>query len=249
MRWPFLFVAMLLLPVSAHSSRGWPAAGQREYAGDVYDYATCTVRNYHNRSRDLILADIDNAAMERKFGDLYTSKPLAFVSGCRELFLRDRQGIAIDPDLFRYALAAVLVKRDFANDPSAGFSNVAPLSHRAPESEAQYQAKLGATGSEKRRAQIKFEHDKDLTQAWLAQFGECVARKNPVSAKDWIVSSPESAAENAAIKQMSPEFSACLAEGEALTFPKTILRGTVAINYYRLAMAMPVHSTGAAPNA
>ena len=245
MRHALFFFVLILLPVNAQSSRGVPTVAQREYVGDVYDYATCTVRNYPSRSRDLILADVDNKTMERKFGDLYTSKPLAFVPGCRELFLRDRQGIAIDPDLFRYALAAVLVKRDFGKAPSVQFSNVTPLSHRALEGEAQYQAKLGATSSEKRRAQIKFEHDKDLTRAWLAQFGECVVRKNSVAAKDWIVSAYDSVDESAAVKRMSPEFSACLVEGEALTFPKAILRGTVAINYYRLAMALPAHSTGA----
>lgn len=239
-----LLVAIALLPLGAQSALGLPA-GKDRYAQDVYDYATCTVRNNHKRSRELILADIDNATMAQKFSDLYTSKPLAFVFECHELILVEHQVIEIDPDLFRISLATVLVQKEFARVATLEFSRVAPLSHRPPEDAGKYQARFAAAHSDKQRARIKLEYDKDLTRFWLAQFGECAARKEPAVAKDWIMSDVDSTAERAAITRMSPAFAACLAEGETLTFPKSVLRGTVAINYYRLAMAKPAASTGA----
>ena len=238
-------VGLIMLPLAAESAGIVPKVKQREYVGDVYDYATCTVRNYHNRARDLILADLDNAAMERKFSDIYTSKPIAFIPGCRELFLRPRQGIAIDPDLFRASLATVLVRKDFGAATFTVFDGVAPLSHRVVESDAQFRTRLDAVHSDQPRARMKLERDKDLTRVWLSQFGECAARRNPLASKEWLLAAPGSQDDAAAVSKLTPDFGACLAAGETLAFPKDVLRGTLAINYYRLAMAESAVSMGA----
>jgi hypothetical protein len=48
---------------------------------------------------------------------------------------------------------------------------------------------------------------------------------------------PASVEEATAFQQLVPEFAACLPSGQKLEFNKATLRGTIAMNFYRLAHA------------
>jgi hypothetical protein len=66
-----------------------------------------------------------------------------------------------------------------------------------------------------------------------------VVRVNPAAARTLLLTRPESAEEKAAFATMNLAFATCLPEGVTMSFGKTALRGTVAMNYYRLAKAAP----------
>ena len=243
MKIAFVVTALLMQPLLAMPALGGALEDRASYLADVDAYARCTVRNHHNSARDMILSNVDNKSMERKFGDIYTEEPLAFVPNCRELILISRS-VVIEPDAFRASVAEVLVKKDHSDGAAGDFTNVLPLTHIQAESDQAYNVKISAAKFEKQRARIKKSHDQDVSRSWLSVYGECVVRFNTTASRDWVVSKLGSAAEAEAISLIKPALSACLLEGEALTFDKYTLRGTLAINYYRMAMADGATSKG-----
>ena len=64
-----------------------------------------------------------------------------------------------------------------------------------------------------------------------------MVRVDPAAARALLLTMPESPEENARFAAMGTTFGSCLAEGETLKLGKLALRGTMAINYYRLAKA------------
>ena len=58
------------------------------------------------------------------------------------------------------------------------------------------------------------------------------------------MTTPGSAQETAQFGAMTTAFATCLPEGQTLAFGKLALRGTVAINYYRLAHAVAAPGGG-----
>lgn len=237
MKTAFAVTAFLMQPILVVPALGGDALENRaSYLADVDAYARCTVRNHHNSTRDMILSNVDNKSMERKFGDIYTEEAIAFVPNCRELILISRS-VIIEPDAFRASIAEVLVKKDHSEGVAGDFTNVPPLTHLQPESVQEYNDKINAAKFEKQRARIKKAHDESVSRSWLSAYGECVVRFNTSASRDWVISKVGAAAEGEAISRIKPALSACLLEGEALTFDKYTLRGTLAINYYRMAMA------------
>ena len=72
---------------------------------------------------------------------------------------------------------------------------------------------------------------------YLSYFGECVVRADPGNSKALLAASPDSRDEGIAIAALGKSLSGCLEAGRTLELNKTNLRGTVALNYYRLAKA------------
>jgi len=68
-----------------------------------------------------------------------------------------------------------------------------------------------------------------------------IVRDDPVKARQWLLTPPGGPEEISRINDLRPSFSACLLGG-TMKFNRTVMRGTVAINYYRLTMATPVAS-------
>jgi hypothetical protein len=76
-------------------------------------------------------------------------------------------------------------------------------------------------------------------------FGECAVRADPMNAHALIMSSPASAEETASFAALGEAFSDCLAKGSQFTATRSMLRGVLAISYYRLAHAPRVELAGA----
>jgi len=71
----------------------------------------------------------------------------------------------------------------------------------------------------------------------LSTVGECAVRANPRGAHDFLNARLNSKEESAAVQTMMPAFASCLPKGVQVHFNILSLRGTVAVNYYRLALA------------
>lgn len=71
----------------------------------------------------------------------------------------------------------------------------------------------------------------------LATIGECAVRANPGGASDLMKARINSKEEMQAVEALVPAFSSCLPKDLKVHFDITTLRGTVAVNYYRLASA------------
>ncbi len=139
--------------------------------------------------------------------------------------------------MLKYALADALVQSELSRAaPLTNLALVARLGHGSIDP----QDFLPPAGKTLKPAQLKqLEQDKIKAQAsiYLSQYGECVLREDPASSHALLVAQPESAQETAAFGRLGPALAICLDRGHTLALNKMSLRGTLALNYYRLAKA------------
>ena len=221
---------------AASSVLAEPTLGTRgEQLDYTQSYAKCKVRDNRKSAQRLVLSNVPDDRVAHNFRDIYVSEPMAVVLDCRELVLRDGVGFRLNPDMFRAAVAEQLVLTEM-KEPIASLADRAPLEHWMPESEAALARRIAGASSNRAKT-IQSEHESQKATVWLAIYGECVVRKDSLNARKGIVAKPESQAEASAIAGLKPSLGECLATGQTLNFTKDLLRGTIAVNYYRLAKA------------
>lgn len=76
-----------------------------------------------------------------------------------------------------------------------------------------------------------------VAERFLDEFGECLVRSDPAGARAALDSPVGSESELAALRAMGPALSTCMPPGNTVRFKREMLRGPLAINYYRLAAA------------
>ena len=192
------------------------------------EYAACVIKRDHRLASRAILENSSNDQLMKKYSALISSECLGQVAGGVEM--------KFTGDLYRYALADALVSVDFAKDGPTTFDDRLPLAHLLPPSEAERDAKLAVTKKSGKRDEIRKDFERAIGVTWLSQFGECIVRDNPVAARLWLLTKPDVPEEVSRVNALRPAFSGCLGD-MTLKFSKSTLRGTVAINYYRLASA------------
>jgi len=233
----------LAMVAGAHSGDGRVArAGMRaaEYRDYLAAYATCTVRDRHRSAANAVLSDLDAEGLEKKFGDIFVEKPVVWVADCPELHIAEGLAMWIRGEPLRMALAEALVKADLRDDVTASFADRAPLPLPAPEKSEERATSSASVAGERARQR----YDQRVAQTWLWAFGECVARREPVRSREWLLSRAGTAEDTAASERLAPAFGSCLPEGQKLVLDRDMLRGSVAVSYYRLAKAQPVTGSG-----
>lgn len=210
---------------------------QLDYRDVLAAYARCEVRDNHAQSAKAVLSDLDAPDLERYFSDIFIEKPVAYVAGCRGLVIPDGQAFLLKGEALRMKLAEALVKRDLQNETSTSFADRAPLPVREPETREELDRTLANTRTESGRKHVQEAYDMRVAQSWLSHFGECIARTDPPRVHAWLLTKADTAEDVAATKALAPAFGACLGEGRKLAVGKDVLRGTVAVNYYRLTKA------------
>jgi hypothetical protein len=196
----------------------------------AYDYARCVVGRHFASASAALLSDTDNGTMMRAHPDLIDGDCLvsAVHGGAQMKFVGD---------LYRYALADALVARELAAAPVIDPSNTPPLQRRSPPD---LPAPLPANASRGAKAKYR-DAMKSFDEAqsfWVfSKYGECVVRTDPAAAKALLLTRVETADELSAFNALHQALGECLPEGKTLAFGKLVLRGTIAVNYYRLAHA------------
>jgi hypothetical protein len=138
-------------------------------------------------------------------------------------------------DTMRYALAEALVRGEFFRGELPSIKDASPLVHPTFD-ESKYQPEPGKTDTAKLE-ELELSRAKRIGVIFLSTYGECIVRTNPGKSHALLMTNPSTPEESAAFKALTPEFSACLPKGQQLAFGKTPLRGTIAMNFYRLAHA------------
>ena len=228
-----------LIPFAILFALGAPSfalagAASRERAQNrkiMFDYAKCVVKERRDRAAEAILSDSDNDAILKKYSDLIRGN-------CLDSAVGGGAQMKFGGDFYRYALADALVNSDFSKSAESDFSNRLPLAHIALPSQSELDAVLGKITSKKKREAAQIEFNQRLGVAWLSRFGECVVRHNPVKARLWLLTPTAIPEETSRINDLREDFNACLAQG-TMSFNRESMRGTVALNYYRLAKATP----------
>lgn len=140
-------------------------------------------------------------------------------------------------DTLRYTLADALFRAQPLAGPLTIPATLPALTHPTID-EAEYRAALAKGGNKRKLAELTANRAKALGRILLSDFGECVVRANPAGAHALLSTSVLSPEENRAFAVLRPAFGQCLYQGQTLEMNKAILRGTVALNHYRLAQAM-----------
>lgn len=191
----------------------------------AYKYGKCAVRGHTSGASEAVMRNVDNETLRKHYSILINGYCLPY-PGTK---------LALPGDFYRYALADGLFARRLADRPVPDLTDVAPLEHPAAPDEPippfdnnQINGLLYA-GAFRAFEQAAMSRALDI-------YGECVVRADPARAKALLLAEPESAAEREGFKALQPAFSQCMPEEKTMTLDKSVLRGVVAVNYYRLAM-------------
>ena len=129
---------------------------------------------------------------------------------------------------FHYMLAQALVRSDYGTLRHFDFSSVLPLIHRPPNP-----VDVTLKGEGAKQAQQDFEQ-KELSFL-LSQFGECVVRRQPDYVHVLLLAPAESESELVSFQNISTSLNDCVRVGQQIKFDRKLLKGVLALNFYRLA--------------
>ncbi|HEY0149453.1 MAG TPA: hypothetical protein VGB70_10675 [Allosphingosinicella sp.] len=221
---------MLVASMSAAEPADQNELSTRETRLVIHNYATCVVKQHPLKASEAIQRNVGNAAMMRDYpklfdGDCLTRSPFEALEA------------RFSGDLYRYAIADALVRRDLADFTQNDFENLPRLDHRDPGRPPSEIDEKGKKRSGKNFKAAIDGYNQSEAFSFLSRYGECVARVNPAAAQALLLTKPDSAEEATRFKALVPAFGTCLPEGQTLSFGKVTLRGTIAVNYYRLATA------------
>lgn len=193
----------------------------------VSDYARCVVKKRRVMASDAVVSTVGNY-------DLLKAYPKLIDSDC----VSGQVGrMAFAGDLFRYAMADALLRDEIATQPTVEPNLLAPIDHYEPTEMPSMTNDKGRRISKKKYEQSLRYFGTALAYAQVSRFGECVVRANPAGAKALLLTDVTTDAERAAMVPLNLALANCLNAGERLTLTKEVLRGTVALNYYRLSKA------------
>lgn len=222
----FAFGAAQFTPVSGQPS-DYSAKDTRDI---VRDFGDCIVKRHQQSASAAILANADNHQLRRNYPYLFDNDCLSFKDIGWTL-------VSFDGDQFRYILADALVRAEFAKSAPLNLKVVPPLSHSDP---GQPPSAVGSGGKPLRSQAYERANENyriAAAFAFLSRYGECVVRADPDEAHALILTMPNSPQEASQFATMQSTLGACLPAGQQLKFGKLDLRGTIAVNYYRLAKA------------
>lgn len=195
-------------------------------------YAKCVVRESHDRASAAVLSTSNNTDVMSRFRELVSPDCLQAAAG-----------LGVDARFpagtMQSALADALVNADFATHGEASFANRLPLAQPLAMTEAEKAEALAKAKSKRARDAAQLAAQRQALRAWLGRYGECVVRQDPEAARFWLLTPPDTPEEISRIKALQPAFGACLGDG-TMKFNRVTMRSTVALNYYRLAMATVV---------
>jgi hypothetical protein len=227
---------LVLVPVAAIAfSQAWAAnpyteLSPKETRQIAYDYAQCVIGRHFASASAALLSDTDNNAMMKAHRDLIDGDCLARA-------MHGGAQMKFPGDLYRYALADALITREFAAAPVIDPSNAPPLQRRSPPDPPGSLRANASKGAKAKYQDAMKNFDEAQSFRVLGEYGECVVRTNPAAAKALLLTHVETPGEASAFDALRPALAECLPEGKTLALGKLVLRGTIAVNYYRLAHA------------
>ena len=217
----FLLAATPLFDLSSPHSRGVMA-----------EFAECMARSYNRDAR--LLVAIDDASA------LTPEQRKSFRPEC--LFKTKASALRGGHALYRYALAEALIRRDYRKTLPPDPALAAPITHPILAADAPMPSTWAASGSS--ADQWSAFRDRGRAYSVVSAFGDCVVRAAP--AKSWALLQTKvtSAAEKAAMAGLSAEMGSCVPAGTKIELSPNNIRGTIALNYYRLSQAPRAASGG-----
>jgi hypothetical protein len=184
----------------------------------VRDFAKCVVRSHRQEARTVILSNVSDQDIRKKYRTLIDERCLSVANPSHDSQLRFSIGG------FKFAMANALVTVDFPTPRPWNFASVPAVLPSRPSSIANSSAE-GEVTPLKGAQGVKPE---------AVSFNECVGRTNPTAVYALMFTIPDSPEENAAFAALGDTFSKCAEVGQ-ISFERDFLKGTLAVAFYRLA--------------
>lgn len=199
---------------------------ERATTGDLQRFAECAVRLHPKEASQLVL-DVSGLAMQKY-------RAVVFDADCLSPTML---ALKIPPAEARFAIAYALVRNQLQTfDPSTlPLASPLPVPNLIP----QYPPSNRRI-SQKELQEREYRKKRAESVLALQAFGECVVRANPHASRAVLFAKPNSADETQAFNSLMPALSGCLIKGHEFRVDKSSMRGALAVNYYRLAMAPKV---------
>jgi hypothetical protein len=238
-----LTLALTLLIVAApvgafQSDYDWEYSS-RQIRPLIQGYADCVVKRQPAKASEAVLSDLGNEALLENY-------QMLIIGDCLVQQTHASSQMRFKGDLYRYALAEALFKRELAAQPAPELAAAPQLTHRDPGPEPQPIDARGRKLSKRKYEEALQDYRQQVTFAFLGSYGECVVRQAPAESRALLLTKPDSPEETGRFGLLHPVLSACMPEGHTITFGRVALRGSIAINYYRLAHAARAAATGTA---
>ncbi len=195
------------------------------------NFARCVVDTQLKKATEVIVANIDNSGIQKRYGLLIDGECLAKTA--------DVATLTMGGDLFRYALADAFFQKNLARKTLLDFAQVPKLAHLSFGDRAAFENALTKITNKRKRDKMQYDFDEYNGTVYLSRYGECVVRLNPAAARNLLLTPVASPDEAKAIGPLRPALAECLMPGRTVSFNAAMVRGISAINYVRLAMSMP----------
>jgi hypothetical protein len=182
-------------------------------------YATCVIRRAPNEARRFLVVP---------------GKRPPVIGDCLNEAARGMGNEMRFPGaMYRYAMAEALIVRDYTAGLPDGVAAATPPAREEPETLDEAKLPKGKRGEEVRQRFVRAQgfHVLDTLT-------ECVARTNPQGSLALLKTGLGNTGETAAFAALKPAIAGCLPPGQTVNFNRTVLRGSLAFNLYRLAYAV-----------
>ena len=220
----------LILLVSATSvSAAYPKLSEADSRRAMADFGRCVVKGQSAIASRAVVEEWSNVeihAAGNRLVDPTCVRAAGFVSVMR-----------FKADNLRAELAQQLIQRDPTLDPTAEhLASLSPLQYRQPWPVVTIDDRGRPLNANAIQAQVQGRDARIGLIAGL-HVAECVVRANPGAVRPVFATKVASKQEMAALSAIAQQFGLCLPAGKKMAFDRHALRGTLALAYYRLAMA------------
>ena len=201
----------------------------------VAAYAKCVLARHSKEVAAVVLSNIPNWEITTRHRNLVDSSCVNVGSSASvQMFLPG--------DTLRYALADALVQWEYSSGLPADIDRAAPL-QRANLSPPHIVAVNGKPLDAKLLEQLKAVQTTETAFEVMSLFGECVARQDPQRALQLILTKVASKQEEQAFSDLKLALATCVPAGQTVALAPSTVRGTIAVNLYRLAKAPRIAPT------
>jgi len=220
----------LLLLASLASSQAVAAADSSDTRQNrliVDNYATCVLGMHSREVAQVVLSNPGNENIIRHHPSLIDGSCLVQAGGAR---------MEMPGDTLLYALSEALVRWEYSKGLPPDIAHAAPLQHVNPNPPL-ITAINGKPLNPKKLEQLKAAQAKETGFQVMSVFGECVAREDPHHSLALILTKVASKEEDQALADLNPALAKCVPSGQTVALDRDAVRGTIAMNLYRLAKA------------
>lgn len=194
-------------------------------------FGQCAVRRHRAGATEFVL-ELSLTAERRKILVEEVSDGYCFAYAAFDGVL----SAAFPGDTMRYTLADALVRLEFPTSAVASFSHAPRLAHRFWDPSLYQPNAVNRVGKRNLEGQARNLAEAKMA-TFMSGFGECVVRSDPVGSHGLLMTKVTSAEETAQINRLRPALAGCIPKQMELPLTKASIRGSIALNYYRLAMA------------